>query len=69
MVEKFTTEQMAAIWRGAQRVLDETDPFVPGRAELEARVEEARLRYLARVDELRGTAEELTSEPLDHSAA
>jgi hypothetical protein len=48
-----TTEQLLAAWREAERTLDSMDPFTPGRADVEARVAEARAAYRARVSSIR----------------
>jgi hypothetical protein len=44
-----TTEQLLAEWREAQRALEALDPYTPGRADVEARVEHAKAAYRARV--------------------
>jgi hypothetical protein len=44
-----TTEQLLAAWREAQRILDALDPYTPGRADVEARVDRARAAYRAHV--------------------
>jgi hypothetical protein len=49
-----TTEQLLAAWREAERDLDALDPFTPGRADVEARVAEARAAYQARVAGVEG---------------
>lgn len=45
-----TTEQLLAAWREAERVLDQLGPAESDRDEAEARVEEARMAYQARID-------------------
>lgn len=51
-----TTEQLLAAWREAERDLEALDPFTPGRADVEARVAEARAAYQARVAGVEGNS-------------
>jgi hypothetical protein len=61
VTDVISTEQLLADWRRLARELEEHDPFLPGRADLESRVEAAKTAYQEQVDRLNGVSSERTT--------